>query len=208
MLKNIVFDLGNVLFYLDFTETIRCLEKHLLPGSQVQDIFREVIRGHEFELFNKGKVSKEEFFRYVSQFLDKNISEEDFWHCYSNIFIPNQQLIKAIPILKKKFHLSLLSNTDEAHMDYLHHRYPDLFEQFHDKVYSYQVGAMKPEPEIFDVLCRKTGVMPRYSLFVDDLEDNVRSAEKKGFQGFLFKNNTEEFFEYIAELQLCPGQKH
>lgn len=207
MIKNIIFDLGNVLFFLDFSSTMLCLEKYLLPGSRPQDIFHEVIRGHEFVLFNKGCISRKQFFQYVRQFLDRTITEDTFWRSYSDIFVPNKRLMKAVEELKNSFDLYLLSNTDVAHMDYLFEKYSAFFDNFDSAVYSYEVGAMKPDREIFDILCQKKGIQPQSSLFIDDLEPNILTAQSMGFHVFHFQNNTEELLKYINKRSLCTGKR-
>ncbi len=208
MVKNIIFDLGNVLFHLNFSATFRYLKAHVSAEKDVEHIFQEVIRGKEFDLFNRGKITRQEFFRYVRQFLDKVIDEEDFWRGYSDIFIPNRRLIQTIPSLKEHFHLFILSNTDVAHMEYLFHKYPHFFKLFNDAVYSYEAGAMKPERQIFKFLLHKTGITASSSLFIDDLSHNIEVAQEMGFRTFHFSNNTDELLHYIEELKNPAGKQH
>ncbi len=66
---------------------------------------------------------------------------------------------------------------------------------------SYEVRQLKPEPEIFRSLCRRFGLRPEESVFIDDVPANVEAAEKLGFSGIMFTS-----FESAAErleLLLC-----
>ncbi len=56
-------------------------------------------------------------------------------------------------------------------------------EMFDAIVISGEVGMRKPEPEIFDHVLRLLGVEPGQTVFVDDLEHNVRAAEALGLVG-------------------------
>jgi HAD superfamily hydrolase (TIGR01509 family) len=53
-------------------------------------------------------------------------------------------------------------------------------------VLSYEVGCIKPDPEIFRITLRKLGARPEEALFVDDRAVNVAAAEKVGIRGFRF----------------------
>jgi len=63
--------------------------------------------------------------------------------------------------------------------------YPFLGE-FDVAVVSGEVGYIKPDPRIFDVLVSRTGVAPDRALFIDDREDNVAAARQLGFQAVRF----------------------
>ena len=47
-------------------------------------------------------------------------------------------------------------------------------------------GLAKPDPELYGVLVRRFGVVPRTSVYVDDKDTNVEAAAALGFTGVLF----------------------
>ncbi|TCT11738.1 2-haloacid dehalogenase [Tepidamorphus gemmatus] len=57
---------------------------------------------------------------------------------------------------------------------------------FDQAVVSGEVGFIKPDPRIFDVLCARTGLAPADMLFIDDREDNVEAARQLGFRTIRF----------------------
>ncbi len=63
--------------------------------------------------------------------------------------------------------------------------YPFLGE-FDQAIVSGEVGFIKPDPRIFDVLCARTGLSPADMLFIDDREDNVEAARQLGFRAIRF----------------------
>ena len=45
---------------------------------------------------------------------------------------------------------------------------------------------MKPDPEIYRTLLRRYDLKAEECIFIDDTEENVRSAENLGFKGIVF----------------------
>lgn len=66
-------------------------------------------------------------------------------------------------------------------------RHP-ILKVFSGIVISGHEGVAKPDPEIFRILCRRYGLTPSETLFVDDLETNVEAAEALGFRVHHFVN--------------------
>lgn len=64
-------------------------------------------------------------------------------------------------------------------------------EWFEDVVVSGEEGIIKPEREIYDRLIERTGLDPAASVFVDDREENVHTAEELGFAGVVFREPAE-----------------
>jgi HAD superfamily hydrolase (TIGR01509 family) len=63
--------------------------------------------------------------------------------------------------------------------------YPFLGE-FDVAVVSGEVGFIKPDPRIFDILVARSGLDPSQMVFIDDRTDNVAAAHQLGFAGLLF----------------------
>jgi 2-haloacid dehalogenase len=62
---------------------------------------------------------------------------------------------------------------------------------FDEIVVSGEEGLVKPDREIYDLLVKRTGLDPARSAFVDDREENVRTAEGLGFTGIVFRDGVE-----------------
>lgn len=58
-------------------------------------------------------------------------------------------------------------------------------------VISYEIGHIKPEPEMYEELIHRYGVEPEESVFIDDLQLNVEAAERMGFHGIRFTTRAE-----------------
>ncbi len=57
---------------------------------------------------------------------------------------------------------------------------------FGEAVVSGEVGFIKPDPRIFDVLVARTGLAPDAMVFIDDNADNVDAACQLGFNAMRF----------------------
>lgn len=64
--------------------------------------------------------------------------------------------------------------------------YPRLLTIFRDIVVSGQVGMLKPDAEIYELLCLRNGLTPGDCLFIDDSPENVAGAEAVGMAAFHF----------------------
>ena len=64
-------------------------------------------------------------------------------------------------------------------------------ERFDGCVFSFREGIVKPDPEIYKVLLRRYGLKAEECVFIDDTEENVRSAQKLGMAGIVFTGYEE-----------------
>src|SRR5262249_26358400 len=92
--------------------------------------------------------------------------------------------------LKSRYPLILVSNTNEAHIDYVrsHYRVLDYFDH---RILSYEVGSLKPDREIFEHAIAVSGHPAESLFFTDDREENVLAAKRLGMQAHLFKTESQ-----------------
>jgi len=64
----------------------------------------------------------------------------------------------------------------------------DFFDLLDDMVISGEVGFVKPEPEIYQLMLDKIGKPAEECLFIDDSLPNIQQAEKQGFVGIHFQS--------------------
>jgi 2-haloacid dehalogenase len=73
-----------------------------------------------------------------------------------------------------------LSNWSAETFPHVRHRH-DFFNLLDDMVISGEVGSIKPEPLIFEILLEKIGRPAYECLFIDDSLANIQQAKKMGF---------------------------
>jgi 2-haloacid dehalogenase len=80
-----------------------------------------------------------------------------------------------------------LSNWSAETFPHMRERH-DFFDLFDDMVISGEVGHVKPEPQIFQILLDKIGKPAEECLFIDDSLANIQQAQKLGFATILFQS--------------------
>lgn len=185
----LVFDLGNVLINFDYqiaVENFNKIEPDL--GKRFLEYHKE--NYHIHRSFEKGIISEKGFIEIALKGVDFKVDPDTFAKIYSDIFIPNDEVIALLPKLKKKYKLYLMSNTDPLHKKYGWQNY-EFFTHFDHLVLSFEVGAVKPEEKIYRAIESISQVEPEKLLYIDDIEEYVNTAKQRGWDAIQFKNYTQ-----------------
>ena len=198
MIKNIIFDMGNVL--IKFDRSI-FLDRIGVTGEDREILLREVFLSIEWSMMDRGSLTEEQAMermcRRVPERLHKAVraltSEWD------RPILPIDGVEELVRELKSKgYHLYLVSNAS-----YRQHEYWPLipgYECFEDTVISADVKLIKPQPEIYLYAMYKFGIRPVESVFIDDAGPNVEGAVYSGLHGIVFHGDTGELREKLREL--------
>ena len=180
----IVSDLGNVILPFSYEIAINKLE--LIEKGLGQKFYEFIIANYSIHRkFERGDISSEEFIRIMLTALDNKVSAEEFCNIYSKIFVVNEPLVMLLGELHKKYTLVLLSNTNQIHHQYGWGDYP--FLKYFDKlILSYEVHAVKPEPEIYKAVELYTQLPPAKHLFIDDIAEYADTAKKMGWDAIQY----------------------
>ncbi len=182
----IVFDLGNVLINFDYkiaAGKFDKIEENL--GKKFLDHHKK--NYHVHRAFEKGMISQEEFIDIALSGVNHKVDSETFSKIYSDIFTPNTDVISLLPILKKKFKLILLSNTDPLHKKFGWENYKFL-SYFDHLVLSFEVGSVKPEEKIYNTVETLSKVPASEHLYVDDIAEYTLAAKQLGWDAIQFLN--------------------
>jgi|SRR5690242_12529647 FMN phosphatase YigB (HAD superfamily) len=196
MIKTVIFDLGKVLIPFDFTRGYRSLEKFgSVPAAEIPRRLASTDLVHRFE---SGMVEPKDFVAELSRVLDLHISYDQFCEIWSSIFLPDPLIPESLLAgIRQRFRLLLLSNTNAIHFEMLERTYP-LLGQFHDKVLSYRVRAMKPSPAIYREAITRAGCRAEECFFTDDIADYVTAAKREGMDAVQFESRAQIERELLA----------
>jgi putative hydrolase of the HAD superfamily len=176
----VCFDLGKVLLHFDWQVMLRRIaEKSSLPPEKIAD---RMAHNPNFRHYEIGSVTTREFFSYLKMLTDFRGTIVELRAAFCEIFTPLSEHIALAAMLAPHYPLAIISNTNHAHISYAEANY-SFFSLFRARIYSHEVGTMKPKPEIYQAaLAALGGIDPLETLFIDDLETNILGAVQLGWQ--------------------------
>lgn len=182
----IVFDLGKVVFDFDISKLSSGFSES--STKTYQDVNNILFNHWEIVAeYEKGRVSSKVFYENVMKALDMKISYFKFCDIWNDIFTPFEDVTAFIPLLSKHYKLSLLSNTNDLHFEFLKNKYPNIFKYFTNYHLSYQMNTRKPEEEIYKKTIAFYNVEPKKIFFTDDLSVNIDKAKEMKISAFKFE---------------------
>lgn len=184
MIRTVVFDMGNVL--VRFSHERMCEQMGRLCGRTGREVRSLLIdSGLQWE-FERGRVDEAGFHRRFEEAAGRRVSLDELRHAASDIFEPNDGVGEIVLGLKAAgYRLVLLSNTSVAHYEFIRSRWP-MLEPFDELVLSYEVGAIKPEPEIFEAALAAIRCRPEEAFYTDDIPAYVEAGRRHGLDAEVF----------------------
>ena len=184
-IKNIIFDLGNVLIPLEREAAGDAFSRLLSADHQQTDVFSFKTLD-AFTEYETGLISSEQFLENIRCYFRADVSNEEIISAWNKIIgnFPAEH-VSMLKDLSQKYRLFVLSNTNEIHANKYEKEVPgvehlgDLFEKLY---YSHILGIRKPQSEIYERVLAENGLNPAETLFADDLAENIESAGKLGIQ--------------------------
>jgi HAD superfamily hydrolase (TIGR01509 family) len=182
MIRNVIFDLGNVLLCWNPGEY---LIESGYSAEKAQYVLDTVFRSREWFSLDNGDLSREEAIERMAANSTLNRAEiSSLFDLCLDIIYPIANNVNLLPELRKKgYKLYYLSNYP---LDFFldTKKIYSFFDLFDGGIISAEVKFSKPDPEIYNVLMGKYGLLPEESLFIDDNPQNVEAAVKLGMRGY------------------------
>ena len=176
----VIFDLGKVLVDFDYS---RASQRIAAFGSVLPEVVRQFIDHSPLLVrYETGLISTSEFFEAVRHATQFRGTTAEFAAAFADIFTPLDEMIALHAALRARgIPTYILSNTNDLAVAHIRHRYP-FFANFDGYVLSYEVGAMKPDAQIYVAAEKLTGKRGAEILFLDDRADNIAAAAARGWQ--------------------------
>jgi putative hydrolase of the HAD superfamily len=183
--KTIIFDLGKVLVDFDFGRAYRALEQ--VCGCRMPEMRRRAMESGLYEKFETGRIDPRLFVTSMCDLLEAEIRYEDFCGIFNSIFAGTLVPESLLEGLAQRYRLLLLSNTNAIHYEMLDRAYP-LLRHFHHRILSFEVNAMKPEPEIYRRAIERAGCRPEECFYTDDIPEFIAAAKTQGIDAVRFES--------------------
>jgi len=189
MIKNVIFDLGNVL--LNFKpETF--LLRYTTDEQFIRKFISKVIRNKIWFNLDRGTISLEKAKKeFIRKYPEDNSFLITFFEHWTEMLTPIQENVKILYDLKASdYNTYILSNFIEEAFEIIEKKY-NFFSLFDGKIISGQVKVIKPEIEIYQKLIDKYKLIPEQCVFIDDIPTFLSRARKLNMKTILFTPNTD-----------------
>jgi len=189
MIKNIVFDLGNVLLSFKPLEHLR---NKVADEGKIEQLHKEIFSSEEWLMLDRGVITEEEA---IDRLCNRNPHNSELIKlCMDNwyeILTPIEETVEILKEVKARgYNTFVLSNFHLlAYEDVI--KRCDFFKYFDGGIISYKENLLKPESEIYEKLILKYDINPGETIFIDDTKVNLEGAEKLGLETILFTNSIE-----------------
>ena len=191
MIKNLVFDLGNVLIEWNSEKILTYFE----PEKERRQVLRQAIfESGVWHQKDKGELSLKEACEEVLTQLDasyhsaiKNI----FYHWYEVVYVYSDLQERIRLWVAQDYRIYILSTTCEIFYHIEKAGLLPIYSLLSGYILSSEVGVVKPEAEIYQKLLKKYNLDPVESVFIDDIQANLDTAAELGFETILSTSETE-----------------
>ncbi len=188
-LKNIIFDLGGVIYDIRYENVIEAFARYDI--TNLGEFYSKQFQTHEMDLFEMGLISAAEYRDYLRRVSGLTLSDDELDKIVNAILIdmPHER-VELLQRLRSRYEVYLFSNTNEINYAcftaHLQRKYGfDVFSKCFDAAYfSHQMHLRKPAREGFERIIAEQHLNAAETLFIDDIEDNLRGAREAGIWGY------------------------
>ena len=189
MIKNIIFDLGNVLlkfkpeeFLLQFTSDKEYI-KQFVPKITRSKLWLDLDRGYE-SLENAEII-------FLSKYPEEKEIISLFFNHWMDMLTPIEENINILLDLSKSgYKTYILSNFIKEAFKFVKEKF-DFFTLFDGQIISGEEKVIKPEKAIYESLLRRYQLKPEESLFIDDILFFLKPAKKLGISTIWNRPHTD-----------------
>ncbi|MCC8104480.1 MAG: HAD family phosphatase [Clostridiales bacterium] len=198
MIKNIIFDIGNVLVNFDSQTYLKSFGFAPEKENRIREI---TFDGPIWREYDRGVIPVKQLREKLAALAlpkDREDVLRVFDHSHETIHRRDFAIPWILSLQEQGFRTWYLSN----YSDWMIQRTQealDFLPYLHGGLFSYEVGQIKPEPEIFhSFLQRFPEIHPNESVFFDDSPANIQAACALGFHGIVFRNQEQASKELAA----------
>lgn len=190
-IKNLVFDLGNVLYDIDFDSMYSKFDALGIPNFQNHFTLNQ--SDQLFFDLEKGLIDETTFCERFNQLYHLSLQHSQILAAWNSLLIGfRTKSMDWVKAHHQQFPTFLYSNTNQIHYDFFIPQYEQQmggsFESlFKTPYYSHKMGMRKPDQASFQFILDQEGLIAAETLFIDDNEPNVLAAASVGLQVLFLK---------------------
>jgi glucose-1-phosphatase len=201
-IRTCFFDMGNVLVHFSHEKMCRNLSE--VCGLSYEQVRKWLLEDGQQWRLERGEISERQFCDELEACCGRTLSLTEVCHAAADIFWLNESIVPVLQQLKDKgLRLVLLSNTSQTHLQFIEQNF-DVLKLMDDRVTSFEVGALKPDEEIFRSALQKAGCAADECFYTDDIAAYIQQASRFGIHARLY-TTTEKLLQELQELNVLPG---
>lgn len=183
----LVFDVGLVLVDADYQPFLDYMRAHGAAAATDMESFCAAV---DLDAHERGELGAESFLDRLARTAARPMRRDELLSHWNGMYRPVAPMIDCVRRARLRYRVHLLSNMGELHWRHLEAAFgiPSLG---HGAVASYAVGALKPDPGIYERLESQVGLAPGRLLFIDDRPVNVDAARARGWRGIVHRAPAE-----------------
>ena len=199
-MKNLVFDMGNVLIELNSEKILQAIT----DDRKLHNLLRkEVFETGLWVQTDEGVKTREEMIEIVTAKIGEEYRNEitqlsRYWYKYVDVYTKVQDRI--IELSKNGYNIYILSNTAYTFYDLVKEGYLPAASIAKGIVLSCEEKVLKPNEKIYNILLERYNLDPHDTMFFDDLSENIWGAACCGINGFVVENE-RELLTYLDKLR-------
>ncbi len=183
--RNIIFDLGGVLYDISFDSTAKAFKD--LGVGNFDQLYSRFSQDALIDGLETGKLSPEAFREGFRERTGLAVSGQEIDRAWNALLVGfKAHRIDLLKQVRKHYSIYLLSNSNRIHYEQFSRElqqqfgYNSLDELFKVVWFSHEVGLRKPDREIFEYVIKQGDLDPGETLFIDDTPGHVESAARTG----------------------------
>ena len=187
MINTVVFDIGMVLVYFRWRELFADLG---FEGDKFEKIVEATVHNPWWNIFDKGGMSVEEI---VDKYAE---SAPEYKEDIARIYDYKEEFVTlydyAIPwiqeLKERGYKIYILSNWSEPVYEANKDTHLRFLKYVDGEIMSFREGMIKPDREIYQLLCDRFDINPKEAVFLDDNTANIKAANEFGLNAIHFVN--------------------
>jgi putative hydrolase of the HAD superfamily len=195
MIKNVIFDCGQVLIRYNETE----IAAHYVDTPEEAEFLGRISMARKYwNRFDEGTLNEADYLEQVKKELPEHLHkavEKLVWGWIGNCPMIDGMEDIVRDVRKEGKKLYLLSNFNKRLRT---EPYPILSE-FDALVISGEINKVKPDRAIYDYLLDTYALNPEECIFIDDNSANIAMAESLGITGYLFDGDAAKLRTYLEK---------
>jgi FMN phosphatase YigB (HAD superfamily) len=200
MIKNIIFDFGDIFINLDKPAVFKALAN--VGYTEITPEMDAI-----FKTYETGLMTSDDFISKLHNIFPKATPLEikNAWNSILLDFPENRLAFLEQLASEKKYRLFLLSNTNEIHIDYAikdmgvdrFNRFKACFEKFY---LSHEINLRKPNKDIYEFVLTENNLHAEETFFVDDTKENTDSSTALGIKSWNLLVGKEDITQLNTKL--------